>query len=214
MTERDAFADRARGLEEEYFRKREAELIAKLRNRAAAEAEQERLGAQIDVADEEILQDLQDLGYTADTVSLLHLVPLIETAWADGRVTEPERALVVQAARARGVEIGSPAEQQLLQWLASRPSDRFFERTLRAIRAVLESRPEAEREAGGRELLALCTSIAEASGGLFGFGAVSADERKVLARINNELKLAHGSDKPHGEAAGGSGPPPTRPPAP
>jgi hypothetical protein len=195
VTERDAFADRARAFEEEYFRKREEELIDKLRRRDAAEAERERLGAEVGMADEEILQDLQDLGYTADTVSLLHLVPLIEVAWADGGVTEPERALVVDAARARGIETGSPADEQLSAWLSARPSARFFERTLHAVRAVLESRPEAERDAGGRELLALCTSIAKASGGVLGFGAVSADERKVLARIESALEPAGGSGK-------------------
>jgi hypothetical protein len=208
VVERDAFADRARGLEEEYARKRDAELIAKLRLRAATEAEQERLGAQVGTADEEILQELRDLGYTPDTVSLLQLVPLIETAWSGGRVTEPEHAVVVQAARTRGVETGSPADQQLLKWLSSRPSDRFFERTLRALRAVLESRPEAERETGVRDLLALCTSVAQASGGVFGIGAISADERKVLARITSALDPAHGSGHPQGEAPGGSGPAP------
>src|SRR5262249_20517245 len=51
----DAFADRGRALEEEYFRKREQELIEKLRRRAAAEATRQQLSEQAGVADEEIL---------------------------------------------------------------------------------------------------------------------------------------------------------------
>jgi hypothetical protein len=47
------FAKRGRALEAEYFRKREQELIEKLRRRAAAEAELHRLGEQAGVADEE-----------------------------------------------------------------------------------------------------------------------------------------------------------------
>jgi hypothetical protein len=98
------------------------------------------------VADEEILQDLQDLGYTPETVMLLHLVPLVQMAWAEGGVSDSERALIVEAARARGVEAGSPADRQLAEWLTSRPSERLFERTLRAIR-FLEARlrPSAGR---------------------------------------------------------------------
>jgi hypothetical protein len=157
VTERDAFAGRARGLEEEYFRKREQELIEKLRSRAAAEAELQRLGEQSGVADEEILQDLRDLGYTPETVMLLHLVPLVQMAWAEGGVSDRERALIVEAARARGVEPGSPADQKLAEWLTSRPSERFFERTLRAIRAFLEACPAEEREASRRELLSYST---------------------------------------------------------
>ena len=212
MTERDAFAARGRALEEEYFRKREQDLIEKLRTRAAAEAERHRLGEQAGVADEEILQDLQDLGYTPETVMLLHLVPLVQMAWAEGGVSDSERALIVEAARARGVEAGSPADRQLAQWLTSRPSERLFERTLRAIRAFLQARPAAEREATRRELLSDSAAIASASGGVLGFGAVSAEERALLARLSDELERAHGPAKLEGDAAGGDEASPSRHP--
>jgi hypothetical protein len=204
VSERDAFADRGRALEEEYFRKREQELIEKLRRRAAAEAELRQLGEQAGVADEEILRDLRDLGYTPETVMLLHLVPLIQMAWAEGGVSDRERELIVEAARARGVEAGSSADQQLAEWLTMRPSEQLFERTLRAIRAFLDARPAEEREASQRELLSLSTAIASASGGVLGFGAVSAEERALLARLSSELERAHGPGKPDGDAAGGS----------
>ena len=209
MTDRDAFAARGRALEEEYFRKREQDLIEKLRRRAAAEAERHRLGEQAGVADEEILQDLQDLGYTPETVMLLHLVPLVQMAWAEGGVSDSERALILEAARARGVEAGSPADRQLADWLTSRPSERLFERTLRAIRAFLQARPADEREATRRELLSDSAAIASASGGVLGFGAVSAEERALLARLTNELERAHGPAKLEGDAAGGDEAPPS-----
>src|SRR5437773_2375045 len=79
------------------------------------------------------------------------------------------RALIVEAARARGVEAGSPADEQLAEWLTSRPSEQLFDRTLRAIRAFLAARPAMEREASRRELLSYSTAIASASGGVLGF---------------------------------------------
>jgi hypothetical protein len=209
VTERDAFAARGRALEEEYFRKREQDLIEKLRKRAAAEAERARLGEQAGVADEEILQDLQEIGYTPETVMLLHLVPLVQMAWAEGGVSDRERALIVEAARARGIEAGSPADRQLAEWLTSRPSERLFERTLRAIRAFLQARPAAEREATRRELLSDSAAIASASGGVLGFGAVSAEERALLARLSDELERAHGPAKLQGDATGADEAPPT-----
>lgn len=196
MSERDAFADRGRALEEEYFRKREQELIEKLRQRAAADATRRQLSEHAGVADEEILQDLQDLGYTPETVSLLHLVPLVQMAWAEGGVSGRERELIVEAARARGIEAGSPADALLTQWLTTRPSELMFERNLRAIRAILESRPESEREASRNDLLSTATAIAEASGGMLGFRAVSAEERAVLARISQELEGKQGPAQP------------------
>lgn len=192
VSERDAFADRGRALEEEYFRKREQELVEKLRRRAAAEAARQQLSDQAGVADEEILRDLQDLGYTPETVSLLHLVPLVQIAWAEAGVSARERELIVEAARARGIEAGTPADGQLTEWLTTRPSEQMFEQNLRAIRAILESLPEAEREASRGDLLSTATAIAKASGGVLGFRAVSPEERAVLSRISQELESKQG----------------------
>jgi hypothetical protein len=206
VSPRDAFADRAKGLEEEYFRKREQELIEKLRARAAAESELQQLGEQTGVADAEILQDLRDLGYTPETVMLLHLVPLIQMAWADKGVSERERTLITEAARARGVAAGSPADQQLTEWLTSRPSEQLFEQTLRAIRAFLAARPATEREASQRELLSYSSAIASASGGVLGMGSVNAEERALLARLSSELERAHGPAKLNPDDGEGSEP--------
>lgn len=193
MTDRDAFKDRARGLEEEYFRRKEQELIAKMREKAAADIARQELGAKTGVADAQLLADLQELGYTADTISLLHVVPLVQMAWAEGHVSMRERDLILEAARARGIEAGTAADRLLQQWLASRPSDDLFSTTLRAISAMLQSRPDAEREASRRDLVSYLSSIASASGGVLGWGAVSDEERAVLARVTQELEKTHPS---------------------
>ena len=188
MTDRDAFAERGRSLEEEYFHRKEKEVIEKMRVRAASEEQRRRLGEHAGVADEEVLRDLQELGYTPETVMLLHLVPLIQTAWAEGGVSQKERDLIVKAARSRGIAAGSPADQQLELWLAKRPSDELFEKTLRAIRTILQAQSPEAREAGEKDLLSLATAIAAASGGIVGFRAVSDEERQILAHISDELK--------------------------
>jgi hypothetical protein len=194
VSDRDAFADRGRALEEEYFHRREQELIAKLRQRVQADAATQQLGEQAGVADAEILQDLQELGYTPETVALLYLVPLVQVAWAEGGVSDRERTLIVEAARARGIEADTPADAQLAEWLTTRPSEKLFEQTLRAIRAILESRPEAEREASRTDLLSYSTAIAEASGGVLGLRSVSSEERSLLARISGELESKQKSE--------------------
>jgi hypothetical protein len=180
--------DRRRGLEEEYFRKKEQELIDKMRRHHEEEVERRRLGEKAGVANEEILNDLRALGYTPETVMLLYLMPLIETAWAEGHVSPRERELIVKAARSRGIEAGSSADRQLNDWLTERPSKELFEKTLRAIGAILQARPPEEREASQRDLLSLCAAVASASGGIVGLRAVSEEERQMLAHITEELK--------------------------
>lgn len=193
MTDKDAFKERGRALEEDYFRRKEQELIAKMREKAASDAARDAISERTGVADAQLLQDLHELGYTADTVSLLHVVPLVQMAWAEGGMSMRERDLIIEAARARGIETGSPADQMLAGWLAKRPSDELFSTTLRAIAAMLASRPDAERDASEKDLVAYLSSIASASGGVLGWGAVSAEERAVLERVTRELEKTHTS---------------------
>jgi hypothetical protein len=188
VTDRDAFAERGRSLEEEYFHRKEREVIDKLRVRAAAEEQKRRLSESAGVADEELLRDLQDLGYTPETLMMLYLVPAIQTAWAEGGVSEKERSLIVKAARSRGITDGSPCDQQLNMWLATKPSDETFEKSLRAIRTILQAQPAETRDASEKDLLSLATAIASASGGIVGFRSVSDEERQILAHITEELK--------------------------
>ena len=194
MADKEFLGDRRRTQEEEHFQRREPELIAKLQQRGREEATRRRMAERTGVADQEVLRELDMLGYAPETVMLLHLVPLLQMAWAEGGVSDRERALIVEAARARGIEAGSPADRQLATWLATRPSADFFEGTLRAIGAILQTRPSEKREASRRDLLSYCTAIASASGGILGFGRVSPEEHNVLARISQELERTRGPD--------------------
>lgn len=188
MTEKDAFAGRKKGQEEEYFRKQEQALIGQMRARQQAEAERQQMAEALGLADDEILRELQALGYTRETVSLLHLAPLVQVAWAEGKVTEGERRLIHDLARSRGIEAGSPVDQRLTGWLDERPAEDFFERTLRIIRALLQALPPDERAVGRRDLLSHCAQVAAASGGFLGFGNVSEAEQALLDRIAAELE--------------------------
>jgi hypothetical protein len=194
VAEKGFLEDRRRNQEEEYFQRQEQELIAKLQQRGREAATRGRMAERTGMADQEILRDLEALGYTPETVMLLHLVPLLQMAWAEGGVSDRERALIVEAARARGIEAGSAADGQLATWLATRPSVDFFAGTLRAIGAILQTRPLEEREASQRDLLSYCTAIASASGGILGFGKVSHEEQQVLARISQVLERTPGPD--------------------
>lgn len=194
MSGRDALGDRGRGLEEEYFHRREKELIEKMQQRSAEESRRQQLAARVGVADEDVLKDLEALGYEPDTVALIHLVPFVQMAWAEGGVSSRERELVTEAARAHGVAEGSGADRQLAAWLKDRPSDEFFDRTLRLIGVILEGRPADERAANREDLLAYTAAIASASGGIMGIGKVSDEERQLLARIKQELEARTGGE--------------------
>ena len=70
--------------------------------------------------------------------------------------------------------------------MSARPSEEVFARAGRLIRATLDSGGAAGLNAD--DLVAYCESIAAASGGLFGIGKISGDERKLLSQIASDLK--------------------------
>jgi len=192
MAEHDSLAERGRAIEEEYFRRKDRELIEKMRQAAAAEQARGEMGRRTGLDDPALLKELQDLGFTPDTVILLPLVPVLEMAWAEGGITAAERHLIVKLARSRGIEEKSPADGQLDQWMASQPGAAVFERAGRLINAVLAS--GSDRTASGltaQDLVAYCEKIASASGGILGMGKISSDERALLSRIANDLKTRH-----------------------
>jgi hypothetical protein len=192
MSEKDGLSSIKKAKEEEYFHRKEQELIENLRTRARSEAERHGMAEALGVVDQEILNDLEQLGYTRDTVMLLHLVPLLHVAWSDGSLSAPEVEQLRAAAWARGMEEGSPAHRQLEEWVRLRPSESFFQKTLRVIGSLLQALPADKRQAGAGDLLSLSSEIASASGGILGLGAkVSAAERRVLKKIAEELELNH-----------------------
>ncbi len=188
MPEKDVFAQRKIGLEEEYFRKKEQELLEQIRRRTALQAEREELAEATGIADEEILATLREMGYTRETVGLLHLVPLVQVAWASGSVTPRERELVLRLSEWRGVRKDSPAWEQLNNWLDDRPSDDFFLKTLRIIRCLLDFQTVKEQVTGRTDLISFCIRIANASGGFLGVGSkISEGEQAALDQIVEEL---------------------------
>jgi hypothetical protein len=187
MPDQDALSKRGRSLEDEYFRKKDLELVEKIRRAAAAEQARQDLGRKAGLDDPALVQELQDLGFTPETVVLVPLVPILQMAWAEGGITPAERDLIVRLSRSRGITEGSAAERQLTEWMTSRPSAAVFERAGRLIRAMLDS-GAATGGLTADELVKYCEDIAAASGGILGIGRTSAEERALLSSLAADLK--------------------------
>ena len=188
MTDNDGITGDIRSREEEYFRRKDRELVEKLRQAGEASAARRALEASSGIHDPEMLQELEALGFTPDTVSLLPIVPIVQVAWAEAGVSDDERALIVQFARERGVADGSVADQQLQLWLTERPSEEVFSRATRLIRAMLDHPEGQAKPLTIEDLVHRCEEIAAASGGILGFGKISGQERALLGRIQSALK--------------------------
>ena len=162
-----------------------------MRQAAAAEAARGEMSAATGLQDPALIKELQDLGFTPETVILLPVVPVLEMAWAENEITSAERHLLLKFARSRGVVEHTAADEQLTQWMTDRPDETVFRGAGRLIAAMLAS---GVSQPGGPltadELVAYCEEIASASGGLLGMrlGSMSSEEKALLARIGSELQ--------------------------
>ncbi len=169
------------------FREKEDALLLKL-GKLKAEAK-DNLSEETGISDEDILNDLYELGYARSTIeNLLPLLPLVEVAWAEGGVTEKERKRVLDLAARRGIWPDTPEYQQLTGWLREKPTDEFFRRSMRIIRAFLETLDPAQRSLHRTKVISDCLSVAKASGGLFGFGnKISDEEMRMMEQIIEDI---------------------------
>jgi hypothetical protein len=173
----------ARSREDEYFWRKDQELIEKMRRDAETQQANREMGSKVGLSDPETIQELGALGFTVDTVDLVPLMPVIQMAWAEGGVSTAERQLIIKLARSRGIAAGSAADQQLSAWLATAPDEHVFTRSTRLIRAMLASQSGVGPVLTAEELVNYCQEIAAASGGVLGLRKISAEERELLAQV-------------------------------
>ena len=190
--EKDIFKERERALEAVYFHDQDAKLIEKLRESDRLAEIAVALAEKLQVDNPELLRRVMELGVTLATAPAFLLAPLVQVAWAEGKVTEREHKTVLRLAGARGVEESSPAYAQLLEWLRERPPDALFDTATEVIKVGLSVLPPEEREERMKRIVQACHEVAEASDGLarvLGLGSgVSGEEESLLDTLTTTLR--------------------------
>jgi len=188
----DKLKDRERAEEEVWANRKNAELLEKLRKKDKLEAIGTVLAKKLQTDDPALLQRVVDLGVTLDTGPAFLLAPLVQVAWAGGEVTEQERETVLKLAAQRGLETGTPAHAQLVEWLRTRPTDALFDAAIDVIKAGFSVLPPTERQERVDMLAKACRQVAEASGDVWkrlGLSSgVSSEEFAFLDQIRSRLR--------------------------
>ncbi len=181
---KDFLEDRKKALEDSFFAKQNEKLLEQLRAKQRKKAAREGLAEISGVHDRAVLDQLVDLDIEPVTWTAISLIPLVEIAWADGRMEEKERRAVLAAAEANGVFVDSPSYALLQSWLARRPDGRLFETWGEYIVHLCSKLGELEKQRLKAEILGRARSIAEATGGILGMGnKVSPEEAVILSEL-------------------------------
>ena len=176
--------DRERALEEQFFAKQSEELKRRLREKQDRAETAASLSEVSGITQRDVVERLVVLGIRAGTWAAVSLVPLVEVAWANGKVEENERRAVLSAAEANGVTPGSEAHEMLESWLRHRPDAGLLQTWGEYIVALTASLPPAQLSAVRNEILGRAKHVAESAGGFLGLGnKVSPEERVVLEQL-------------------------------
>jgi hypothetical protein len=129
-----------------------------------------------------------------DYGKLIPLVPLVKTAWAEGRVTRRERYLIFEAAARKGIKPGMRAHKTLAEWLERHPTAEFYDAALETLNENWQMLDADEKSRRKFDLLSDCTLIAEASGGSKDYPSggvkICAEEIAAVKHIARKLNLA------------------------
>ena len=154
--------------EEEYFLREDIEKELKLCRQKQLKVIQQRERTGIAKAlntSEAVADEAMKLGFDTDTARVLPLVPLIQAAWADGKITNAETKKILEKATLFGIEADTPASTFLHLLVEENPTPLFFERVNVVIKEIVEENPGGEVSSN---VLAWSKAVAEASGGFFG----------------------------------------------
>lgn len=139
------------------------------------------------MTDAELRVLLRGIGVDSRTWRIIAVLPLVRVAWADGCVQPAERRRVLEIAREHNVLAGD-GRLVLEGWLRFRPSLRYFESGMQALRAIVQRGGLRDCGMSNAGLLDCGDEVARAAGGFFGvLGTVHADERAALDGLREML---------------------------
>jgi uncharacterized membrane protein YebE (DUF533 family) len=182
--DKNIFDERRRALEDAFFTKKDHKLLEELKLQREKQALREASG----IENEAVLEHVLQLGLGSEDLAALSLVPLIQVAWADGRMDERERRAILTAAESCGVLRDSAGYQLLNRWMASDPGRSLF-LTWKEFAAALAAHLGPQAAAKLRDEVAnRARAVAQAAGGILGALALSNAEQRVIDEIERAFE--------------------------
>jgi len=175
-----------RVLEDIFFSKQDKILIDKLQQMEKMKETKKVLAEISGITNDDILQKLVELNIRPEIVATLALVPLVEVAWADGKIDEKEKAAVLEAAGQSFVSKESPDFDLLKRWMERKPDAKLLEAWEHYIEGLCHNLTEHQKNALKKDLIGHARQVADATGGILGLGSrMSKSELEMLAKLES-----------------------------
>jgi len=171
-----------------FFPAADAGLRAELREQEDAAGFARLLIGDDETEDARLLAALDSLEIGVDLLAALAIFPLVSVAWADGRVDDKERGVVLDAAHQIGIERGQASHRLLETWLGRCPDAAMLEAWKAYVTAIAQRMDDETRASMQRHIFKLCEQVAEATGEFLALDRISRSEYALM----RELRAAFG----------------------
>lgn len=190
----DSFEDRRKALEEQFFQQHEKALVQKMKDAAQKTASKEEIQKLTGIANEQVLEALSALKMGGAATLVMALYPIIEVAWADGKIDPSERKVILDLSKSIGLESESPAYEYLAKWLDEKPELSWFGLWADYVQALTAKMSAEDKALLRATVVGRARVVAEASGGFMGLAfRVSGAERAVLEKLEKAFDSSTGA---------------------
>jgi hypothetical protein len=180
----DPFGERRRNLEDAFFKTKDRELLDKMRNELSALEEKRKLAHVSGIVKQHVLDQLVKSGVTAESLTAVVMIPIVEVAWVDGSISTDESDAVLNAAVAEGISADSASYELLKAWLEERPSPKIIAAWKDYVREVARMMPKHAVAELKRTIIDRATRVAESAGGFLGIATISKTERAKIDELS------------------------------
>ncbi len=184
---KDIFEKREMYLEQEYFRKKEFELLEKLKGVFQKKMDKESLRKASGVTNEELLDRMVEIQLKGEMMAAFQLYPLVEIAWADGDLSEAEARSVLAAGEEHGIRPGTKAHEMLEQRLHRGPDPEVRKIWFLYADELKKTLSPAELDTFRNDLLERARAVVASTGHLERLLIDVGGERRILTAIEKAL---------------------------
>lgn len=182
--------ERGRRLEDAFFQKRDAELLARQRELEKMKHTQKALAEVSGITNPEILKRLVELDIAPAVLASLAVIPLVEVAWADGEIHADERQAIHDTVATLDTGKAKIDTALLESWLSHKPPKQLLDAWLHYVTGLCEVLTPAQRDELRRSWIDRAAKVAGAAGGFLGLGKVSAGEKAVIEKMDRAFRQA------------------------
>jgi hypothetical protein len=174
--------------EDEYFHRRDRELLEQKKRAEAEVEERQALASALGVTNDDLMRRLQAQQITPELAVLLPWLPAIQVAWLKS-LTSAERDWLLNHIQANQTPpLGAAAAARLTEWMAASPGDQLYAAAREALALQLATLNPDAAAALRDKVLNAARGVSAASGGVLGIGSVSSDEKAALDALEQQLR--------------------------